>query len=464
MSDVLTLNGNVLINNGNALTISGVGPAEVEEKQINFIDYDGTLLYSYTKTEINAMTSESELPRNPSHTGLTAQGWNWTLAQIKAQLTALPDGPVWVGQMYTTTSGATEIDVEFDDANYLSPYLCICPNGTVTIDWGDGSATGELTGTSVSSRKYLQHTYSSVGKYTIKLTTTNKIGFSASSTSYPGILKVSNVEDNTRYNATYAQLIKAVRFGNGASASSGSGFARLYNLETVTIPSNIDGPNYLYFGSDYSLKCVVFPNTATSIYGGACDSTYSLERVSLPATITAIGSSTFSYSKLASITIPSGSTISNTALSYCYSLRSLYLPSSVTSLSDTLTASCKILNNISYSSITSIGNSVFSNLHSMTSVTIPNTVTSMGNYNFYYCYSLKSITIPSSVETIGTYFCSYSYAIEELHMLPTTPPTLGANAFKSIASFFKIYVPSASLTAYQTADGWSDFASYMVGE
>ena len=73
------------------------GSTVVEPKDVNFIDYDGTLLHSYTKAEINAMTRESDLPANPSHPGLTSQGWNWTLAQIKAQLTAMPDMPVQVG-------------------------------------------------------------------------------------------------------------------------------------------------------------------------------------------------------------------------------------------------------------------------------------------------------------------------------------------------------------------------------
>ncbi|MBR7042325.1 MAG: hypothetical protein IKI04_02365 [Bacilli bacterium] len=55
-------------------------PIEVAEKDVNFIDYDGTILYSYTAQEAQALT---ELPANPTHTGLTSHGWNWTLAEIK---------------------------------------------------------------------------------------------------------------------------------------------------------------------------------------------------------------------------------------------------------------------------------------------------------------------------------------------------------------------------------------------
>ena len=42
----------------------------VEEKDVNFYDYDGTLLYSYTFSEATQLL---ELPEMPDHEGLTAQ-------------------------------------------------------------------------------------------------------------------------------------------------------------------------------------------------------------------------------------------------------------------------------------------------------------------------------------------------------------------------------------------------------
>ena len=140
--------------------------SQASKKQINFIDYDGTILYSYTATEINTMTSESDLPPNPSHNRLTAQGWNWTLAQIKAQLIAMPTGDIWVGQMYVTKSGDTEIDVIMQEGR-LSPILTIAVNGTVTVDWGDGTSVNTVTGSSLTTRQAVNHTYSSSGNYTV---------------------------------------------------------------------------------------------------------------------------------------------------------------------------------------------------------------------------------------------------------------------------------------------------------
>ena len=50
---------------------------------------------------------------------------------------------------------------------------------------------------------------------------------------------------------------------------------------------------------------------------------------------------------------------------------------------------------------TTIGDSVFYNCTSLTSITIPNSVTSLGNASFRQCAVLTSITIPDSVTTIG---------------------------------------------------------------
>ena len=64
-------------------------------KDVNFYGYGGTLLYSYTAAEFANL---SALPDNPTHDGLTAQGWNWTLSDAKAYVAAY--GKLNIGQMY----------------------------------------------------------------------------------------------------------------------------------------------------------------------------------------------------------------------------------------------------------------------------------------------------------------------------------------------------------------------------
>jgi hypothetical protein len=54
----------------------------LQRSDVNFFDYDGTLLYAYTWEEAKELT---ELPELPVHSGLTVEGWNYTLEDIKEQ-------------------------------------------------------------------------------------------------------------------------------------------------------------------------------------------------------------------------------------------------------------------------------------------------------------------------------------------------------------------------------------------
>ena len=65
------------------------GPVEVEMKDVNFYDYDGTLLYSYTVEEAQGLT---ELPAGPEHDGLVFQKWNWSLEDVNALTRAMNIG------------------------------------------------------------------------------------------------------------------------------------------------------------------------------------------------------------------------------------------------------------------------------------------------------------------------------------------------------------------------------------
>ena len=78
----VTANGTYTAPTGNAYSpVSvNVGGDRADEKDVNFYDYDGTRLYSYSAADFAALDA---LPANPSHDGLTAQGWNWTLADAK---------------------------------------------------------------------------------------------------------------------------------------------------------------------------------------------------------------------------------------------------------------------------------------------------------------------------------------------------------------------------------------------
>lgn len=104
--------------------------------EVKFIDYDGSVLTSYTVAEASALTA---MPSLPSHDGLSAQGWNYTLEQMKSNLSS---GACNIGCMYTTDDGKTRITLTIQDAKYSNIPLVFrqtAANG-VQVDWGDGSA------------------------------------------------------------------------------------------------------------------------------------------------------------------------------------------------------------------------------------------------------------------------------------------------------------------------------------
>lgn len=107
-------------------------------------------------------------------------------------------------------------------------------------------------------------------------------------------------------------------------------------------------------------------------------------------------------------------------------------------LNNLLFSGCKTLRTITLpNKLKSIGTragNVFASCHGLTEITIPASVTSISNSSFFGCESLTSVTC-----------------------LPETPPSLGVSVFAGSKNVV-IYVPAASVDAYKTAQGWSEYA------
>lgn len=403
---------------GTYVPSGGGGGGDVAEmKQVNFIDYDGTIRHSYTGEEAAGL---SALPENPSHDNLTAQGWNWTLAQIKTRLQANPDSIIWVGQMYTTKSGDTEIDILMAEDARLDPILNVAVNGTISVDWGDGTTPDTVTGTSVSTRIQTPHTYADPGAYTIKIHVVSGT-FNFYGTSTISVFSKPGTVGNTSEHRVYASMVQAVRVGpnNGIGTY---GLANCYQLQYITLPTTVTSLGSYSFYSCYSLTSVTLPTSLTTVAAYAFHYCYGMATVAMMGTASTLGTYMFSYNNaLKSITIPAGmTTLPANMFQYCYGL---------------------------------------------SRITIPDNITSIGNSAFTGCYSLAAITIPSSVATIGSNAFNTAYGLKEIRLKSTTPPTVtSANAFSSMASDRKFIVPAAALETYQTANIWSTYASYIEGE
>ena len=239
------------------VNVSGGGGGEaVSRSDVNFYDYDGTLLYSFTTAEVN--DSGFTMPSNPSHTGLTAQGWNWTLAQLRTQLTAMPTQAVDVGQMYITDDGKTRLYCRFEEGR-LHPYLGIGLNGTVVIDWGDGSATSTLTGTSLTDAQVADHVYASGGDYVITLTVTSGSAQIYGNSSITFLLRKSG--SSSSYNSlVYSNSLVKVQLGTDIGIGNYA-FNSCYSLASITIPSGVTSIGANAFNNDYGLGEIHFKPT-----------------------------------------------------------------------------------------------------------------------------------------------------------------------------------------------------------
>ena len=167
-------------------------------------------------------------------------------------------------------------------------------------------------------------------------------------------------------------------------------------------------------------------------------------------------SSTFNGLVSPAVILQDGLTsIGSYAFEGCRSLTNIEIPNSVTSIGDYAFMNCSSLTSIEIpSSVTSIGERAFYYCRSLTSIEIPSSVTSIGYAAFQNCSSLTSIEIPSSVTSIGNYAFSNCSKLSTITVKATTPPTLGSSAIPS-NDVTKIYVPSGSVSAYQSA--WSNY-------
>ena len=325
---------------------TGGGTTPGAPGDITFYDYDGTIVTSWTLEELATKTA---LPDYPSHEGLTCQGWNWSLADLKTT-----NRKINVGAIYITDDGKTRIYIRLEEGR-TSPMLGVCPNGTVTVDWGDETTPDTLTGTSTTAVKWTpNHAYAAPGEYVIRLTVDGTMGFYGDLGSGGAILRYSSSSDNR--NAVYKNSVQKIEIGNGVTSIKQNAFNACYSLISITIPNSITSIGESIFNTCSSLSSITIPNSVTSIGNSAFYGCSSLSLITIPNSVTSIGTAAFNgcYS-LSPITIPDSVTsILQQAFSRCFSLSSITIPDSVTSIASSVFYTCSSVAFYDFSNHTSV--------------------------------------------------------------------------------------------------------------
>jgi len=134
------------------------------------------------------------------------------------------------------------------------------------------------------------------------------------------------------------------------------------------------------------------------------------------------------------------------------SLVKVRLPNTITSINIQAFFYCTALTDIVIpNNVTNIGKNAFTGCNGLTSIIIPNSVNYIGQYAFYVCGGLTDITIGNSVSYIDSYAFQSCSKLKTITCLGITPPVFGDESFSYLDALTTVYVPAASLAAYQAS-------------
>ena len=144
---------------------------------------------------------------------------------------------------------------------------------------------------------------------------------------------------------------------------------------------------------------------------------------------------------------------------YGYDIKRIIIGDGITTIGDNVFSDCSSLTSVTIpNSVTEISDYTFEYCRALTSVTIPNSVTKIRDLAFAGCSALTSVTIPNSVTEIGDRAFSGCINITQISSEAVVPPICGPNVFADTnKSKCKLIVPKNSLDAYKQADQWKDF-------
>jgi hypothetical protein len=353
---------------------------EVEEKDVNFYDYDGTLLFSYTIAEAQALT---ELPTPKGHSGLIFDGWNWDYEEVIAL-----DYPMNIGAMYKTDDGKTRLYLKVEEPTSIS--LSFNNTGTATVDFGDGEVVETSETTPVLPHRY------EVGEYVLRISGTNRYRL------------IQDVEVRNILGFCVAEssgLIRKVEIGERCEVLQWA-FKACFNMETITFPSVISNAGWTQTYVSSGIKHLNIPQNR-DIYVNGCQQTPKLRMICLPSKPRYLSDSFISFSGIEKLAVPQG-------------FAGLKAPSP------------SALRKFRWPTASTLPNSTFSKCYYLEEVVLPDNITILPTNIFLECRCLRTFNMPSALEEISQAALYGCTSLFRLPPFPSTLRTIGANAFFNI--------------------------------
>lgn len=415
-----TLKSGVTAHDASGAKITGtLDTAPPEESDINFWDYDGTLLYSWTLAEL---ATKTELPPLPSHDGLVCQGWNWTLQDIKDAGRELD-----IGALYITDDGKTRLYVDVDTETWDDFVLNYWqdPRNATTVDWGDGT-----TPETVNKDSWIEHrhVYASSGSYVITMSvkegTTMRLGNGSS-----GRKLIANDETDSGRCA----MLRRVEVGARVTTITDQTFQFCSRLESISIPQNVEVKGTVTFNQATQLRVIVI-QSITNMFRTFYNCT-NLRAIAGPGTMDYTDVYTLSYTALRQL---------NAAVTTAYATRALER------------VHIKAVNG-------RVGD--FSGDPSLLEATIPADATTFVAAAFQGDNALRRVTCLGNIASIPAQVFQRCYPLRFVDLTHCTAvPTLAnVNAFDETHPQLEIRVPASLADAWKAATNWSSLADHIVG-
>ena len=226
--------------------------------------------------------------------------------------------------------------------------------------------------------------------------------------------------------------IKTLIIDEGVTSIGDRAFQDCRNLSNVKLPNSLTLIYNDAFSNCTSLASVIIPDSVTSIGDDAflgCISLKSIEISDNNKNYSSVDGVLFNKNKSVLVIYPAGKTDS------VYSI-----PNSVTSIGNSAFSECTNLSNITITdSVISIGDFAFSNSTSLRSVTIPDSVTIIGVSAFYDCKNLINVTLPDSITSIDYSVFSDCTSLTNI-TIPDSVTSIGNDAFYSCYFTFGSFV------------------------
>lgn len=247
-----------------------------------------------------------------------------------------------------------------------------------------------------------------------------------------------------------------------------SAFYKCTKLPYVSFPSCLTTIGDFAFENCSSIASVNLAATNISYVGKhAFKQCTNLETVYWSSKITEVKESTFygctKLNKVDKFENGIVKTIERYAFYRCEAMRYFFFPSTVKTVGECAFYNCLKIVNIDLPNATTIGKRAFMYCKNVNTITLSDNLKRIEDETFYYIqnpdYALTYIVIPAKVEFIGYDAFGCCAYVTEVKCKNPTPPTLSSGAFGGLASNHKLYVPSGSLSTYQSNSQWKQFFS-----